>query len=221
MGAKIKNMKINNSSKVIENPPIGSRSFEIIGITGGIGSGKSIVCKIFEVLGVPVYYADERAKWLTNNDLQLRKEIKELLGREAYDSNGLYNRKWVASQVFDNPSLLKILNSLIHPRVYDDTKKWLQQHQDNRYVIREAALSNAAGVGNDLSQLIVVTSPIDLRIARIKKRDPQRNEDEIKAIIARQKTEEEFQQIADYQIINNEKELLIPQVLSLHKIFQH
>jgi dephospho-CoA kinase len=192
---------------------------KLIGITGGIGSGKSIVCKIFEVLGVPVYYADERAKWLTNNDLQLRKEIKELLGREAYDSNGQYNRKWVASQVFDNPVLLKILNSLIHPRVFDDTKHWLSRHQDYPYLLREAALTNAAGNGNDLDKLIVVTSPLELRIERTKKRDPQRTEEEIRTIIARQKTEEEFQKIADYQIVNDEKQLLIPQVLALHKLF--
>lgn len=197
-----------------------NKTQKLIGITGGIGSGKSIICKIFEVLGVPVYYADERAKWLTNNDLQLRKEIKELLGREAYDSNGLYNRKWVAGQVFANPELLKILNSLIHPRVFEDTKLWIKQHQNYTYILREAALTNAAGNGNDLDKLIVVTSPLELRIERIKKRDPQRTEEEIRAIIARQKTEGEFLQIANYQIINNEIQLLIPQVLALHEILK-
>jgi dephospho-CoA kinase len=195
------------------------QSSKLIGITGGIGSGKSIISKVFEVLGVPVYYADERAKWLTNNDLQLRKEIKELLGREAYDSNGMYNKKWVAAQVFDNPALLKILNSLIHPRVFDDTKRWLREHQDKPYLLREAALTNAAGVGNDLDKLIVVMSPLELRLQRIKKRDPQRSDDEIEAIIARQKTEAEFIQIADYQIINDEQQLLIPQVMTLHQLF--
>ncbi len=189
---------------------------KLIGITGGIGTGKSIICKIFEVLGVPVYYADERAKWLTNNDLQLRKEIKELLGREAYNK-GEYNRKWVASQVFANPELLKILNSLIHPRVFEDIKRWLAQQQNHAYILREAALTNAAGNGNDLDKIIVVTAPLDLRIARIKKRDTQRTEEEIRTIISRQKTEEEFQQIADYQIVNDEKQLVIPQVLALHK----
>ena len=85
----------------------------MIGVTGGIGSGKSIVCGVFEALGIPVYYADVRAKWLTNNDLQLRKEIKELLGRQAYDENSQYNRTWVANQVFDNPALLQMLNMLV------------------------------------------------------------------------------------------------------------
>ena len=193
----------------------------IIGITGGIGTGKSIICKVFEVLGVPVYYADQRAKWLTNNDLQLRKEIKELLGRNAYDSNGQYNRKWVASQVFDNPALLQILNGLVHPRVFEDTKRWLTQQQNHVYVLREAALTNAAGNNNDLTKIIVVNAPLDLRIKRIKKRDTQRTEAEILAIISRQKTEQAFQQIADYQIVNDEKQLLLPQILSLHKALLH
>lgn len=188
-----------------------------IGITGGIGSGKTIVCKMFEILGVPVYYADERAKWLTNNDLQLRKEIKELLGRQAYDEHGQYNRKWVAAQVFDNPELLKMLNSLIHPRVFADTDHWFLQHQDKPYTLREAALMNAAGDNNDFDSVLVVSAPVETRIARIRKRDPQRTEEEIKAIIDRQKTEEQFAAIANYKIINDNEHLLIPQVLELHK----
>lgn len=188
-----------------------------IGITGGIGSGKSIVCRMFEILGVPVYYADERAKWLTNNDLQLRREIKELLGRNAYDANGQYNRQWVAAQVFDNPELLKMLNALIHPRVFADTDQWFLQHKDKAYTLREAALMNAAGDNNNFDAVIVVSAPIELRIARTQKRDTHRNEEEIKAIMARQKTEEQFAAIADYTIINDDNHLLIPQVLQLHE----
>lgn len=188
-----------------------------IGITGGIGSGKTIVCKMFEILGVPVYYADERAKWLTNNDLQLRKEIKELLGRQAYDEQGQYNRIWVAAQVFNNPELLKMLNSLIHPRVFADTDQWFLQNQDAPYILREAALMNAAGDNNDFDAVILVNAPVDIRIARTKKRDPQRSEEEIKAIMTRQKTEEQFASIANYTIINDDEHLLIPQVLELHE----
>lgn len=190
---------------------------KVIGITGGIGSGKSIVCKVFELLDVPVYYADSRANWLTNNDLQLRKEIKELLGRQAYDENGQYNRKWVASQVFDNPELLKMLNMLIHPRVFDDTKMWLSLHRNQPYVVREAAVSNAAGQGNDLDKIIVVKCSIEVRIKRIQQRDPQRSDEQIRAIIARQKTEEEFLKIANYQIINDDTQLILPQILRIHQ----
>ncbi|MFN3850472.1 MAG: dephospho-CoA kinase [Spirosomataceae bacterium] len=190
-----------------------------IGVTGGIGSGKSIVCEIFKVCGIPVYNADDRAKWLTNNDLQLRKEIKELLGRSAYDADGQYNRKWVAEQVFANPDLLKQLNMLIHPRVFDDTDKWITKHKDKPYVIKEAALMNKAGVGNDLDKVILVTAPLNLRIARIQKRDPQRSLQEIEAIINRQKSEEEFLQIADFTVINDDSQLLIPQIIQLHQLF--
>lgn len=191
---------------------------KVIGITGGIGSGKSIICKVFELLGVPVYYADSRANWLTNNDLQLRKEIKELLGRQAYDENGQYNRKWVASQVFDNSQLLQMLNMLIHPRVFDDTKKWLTLYQNQPYVVREAAISNATGERYDLDKTIVVSCPIEVRIKRILQRDPQRSDEQIRAIIARQKTEEEFSKIADYQIINDDEKLVLPQILRIHQI---
>lgn len=190
---------------------------KVIGITGGIGSGKSIICKIFEILGVPVYYADARANYLTNSDLQLRKEIKELLGRQSFDENGQYNRKWVASQVFENPALLQMLNMLIHPRVFEDTKQWLTLHKDQPYIVREAAISNAAGQGNDLDRIIVVSCPSDVRIKRIQKRDPQRSEEQIRSIMARQKTDEEFLKIADYTIINDDTQLILPQTLLIHE----
>jgi len=190
---------------------------KVIGITGGIGSGKSIVCKVFELLGTPVYYADLRANWLTNTDLQLRKEIKELFGRKAYDENGQYNRKWIANQVFENPQLLQLLNILIHPKVFEDTQKWLRQHQSQPYVLREAAISNAAGKGTDLDKIIVVSCPLEIKIKRILQRDPQRSIDQIHSIMARQKSEDAYLSIADYQIINDDKELILPQILSLHQ----
>jgi len=194
---------------------------KVIGITGGIGSGKSIVCKVFELLGTPVYYADLRANWLTNNDLQLKKEIKELLGRQAYDENGMYNKKWIANQVFENPQLLQMLNMLIHPRVFDDTQQWLRQHQNQSYVLREAAISNAAGKGNDLNKIIVVSCPLEIRIKRIKLRDPQRSIEQIHSIIAQQKSDDEFLNITDYQIINDDSKLILPQILILHQKFSN
>jgi len=190
---------------------------KVIGITGGIGSGKSMVCRVFELLGTPVYYADLRANWLTNNDLQLKKEIKELLGRQAYDENGLYHRKWIANQVFENPQLLQMLNTLIHPRVFEDTKQWLRQHQNQPYILREAAISNASKKGNDFDKIIAVSCPLEIRIKRIKQRDPQRSINQIHSIMARQKSEEEYLSIADYQIINDDSELVLPQILILHQ----
>ncbi len=193
---------------------------KIIGISGGIGSGKSIICKVFERLGVPVYYADERAKFLTNNDLQLIKEIKELLGRQAYDEHGQYNRRWVSSQVFQNPELLTMLNALIHPRVYEDSQKWVLSQHAHPYLIREAAIIQA-NYSQYLDELIAVISPMNLRIERIAARDPLRTKEEIKAIIQRQRSDAEYSALSNHLIINDEKHLLLPQILKLHQLFSH
>lgn len=194
----------------------------LIGVTGGIGSGKTTVCRIFEAFGIPVYSADDRAKWLVDNDTILKADVTRLLGPEAYDEAGRYNRSWVAAQVFGHPELLQQLNALIHPRVYADTALWTQSHADKPYLIKEAALLRAAGTdGNNLDQLLVVQSPLPLRIQRIQKRDPHRTEQEIKNIINRQISDEERIEMADYVVFNNETQLLIPQVVRLHKIFSH
>ena len=192
---------------------------KIIGISGGIGSGKSVVCKIFATLGVPVYNADDRAKWLLNNDASLKSSIIQLLGNESYTEQGLYNRVWVAAQVFNNFALLQKLNAIVHPAVYEDTEAWAKQHSDKPYIIKEAALFKRAGEGNNLDFLVVVQAPESLRIERIKKRDPQRSEQEIKDIMARQFSDEERIKQADYIIQNNDSQLLIPQVLKLHRLF--
>ena len=192
-----------------------------IGITGGIGSGKSIVCEMFKILGISIYNADDRAKYLIHNDLQIRVELKEFFGKEAYDSSGNYNRAFIAQQVFGNEAALKVLNAIVHPRVFDDTEKWAKAHQQDAYIIKEAAIMNAAGDGNDLDKVIVVTAPLDLRIKRIKQRDPQRSEEEILAIINKQKSADSYLKIADFEIKNDETEMLIPQVLALHERFTH
>lgn len=196
-----------------------------IGVTGGIGSGKSVVCRVFTALGVPVYDADTRAKWLTNHDPALRTSILELLGPEAYisDSVGqqptIYNREWVASQVFTNPALLAQLNALVHPRVMADTEIWVEQHATYPYLIKEAALMRAAGDHNSLDKVIVVTAPVDLRIARIRQRDPHRSETDIRNIIDRQVSDADRLRLADYVVRNDETELVLPQVLRLHEAF--
>ncbi|MBO0930479.1 dephospho-CoA kinase [Fibrella aquatilis] len=192
-----------------------------IGITGGIGSGKSTVCQVFRALGVPVYEADERAKWLTMHDPILRADILRLLGPQAYDAAGQYNRTFVAAQVFTDPALLRQLNALIHPRVQADTLRWVEQYSHLPYVIKEAALMNAAGDGNDLDAVVVVIAPLDLRIQRIRRRDPQRTDAEIKAIISRQITDEVRRALADELLINDETQLLVPQILRLDRAFRN
>ncbi|GAB3784208.1 dephospho-CoA kinase [Spirosoma horti] len=190
-----------------------------IGVTGGIGSGKSVVCAVFAALGIPVYAADERAKWLTEHDSILKADIQRVLGPNAYDALGRYNRAWVASQVFSNPALLTALNSVIHPRVLADTAAWVNEQSDKPYVIKEAALMKAAGSGNSLDKVIVVQAPVAVRIERIRKRDPQRSEVEIQQIIDRQISDTERLQLADYVIENDESQLLLPQIIRLHEDF--
>ena len=190
-----------------------------IGVTGGIGSGKSIVCRIFAALGIPVYDADSRAKWLISNDLLLKKSIIELLGDDAYLPDGTYNRVWVATAVFQDPTLLQKLNSLVHPRVWQDTTDWAEANQNASYLIKEAALMSRASKTIGIDKLIVVHAPVAMRVARVKHRDPHRTTADIEKIIASQMTDEERFKVADYIIDNDEKQLLIPQVLDLHRKF--
>lgn len=184
-------------------------------ISGGIGSGKSIVCKIFESLNVPVFYADQRAKVIVNTDIQLRKEIKELFGKESYDQDSNYNPKFVASQVFGNPQALKMLNELIHPKVQEDFEKWLKLYKNNLFVLKEAAILTKESIVK--SKVIYVNAPVELRIQRVLQRDSFRNVDSIKKIIENQLTENEYQKVADFVIVNDGVSLIIPQVLALHK----
>ena len=189
-----------------------------IGITGGIGSGKSVVCKIFSCLQIPVYEADSRAKWLTNNNQEIREKVINLLGEKSYNSAGLYDSSYVASLVFKDEILLKKLNAIIHPVVMDDTEKWVLDKSSAVYVIKEAAIMNKAGDRNNLDYVIVVQAPVDLRIKRILYRDNRRKE-EIKAIIERQISDEDRNKIADFVINNDETSAIIPQVLKLHQLF--
>lgn len=189
---------------------------KIIGITGGIGSGKSLICKVFSILGVPIYDADSRAKLLINNDLEVKNLIQKLLGEQAYTSSGEYNRAWVASQVFNNPELLKQLNAIVHPRVRQDSQSWIQKYPKAPFLLYEAALMKAAGDGNFFDKIIVVNAPIVLRIKRVQQRD-NRTEQEIKDIIARQISDTERLSFADYIIENNEKHPVLEQVLGLYQ----
>lgn len=195
-----------------------------IGVTGGIGAGKSVVCRVFRALGVAVYEADERAKWLIEHDPILKADVVRVLGPDAYERHheppyGRYNRAWVAAQVFTNPDLLTRLNAVVHPRVLADTVSWVRQHADQPYVVKEAALMRAAGDGNTLDKVIVVRAPLALRVARIQARDPHRSEAEIRNIIGQQMGDDARLALADYVIDNDERQLLLPQVLAIHEAF--
>jgi dephospho-CoA kinase len=184
-----------------------------VGITGGIGSGKSVVAKIFSTLGIPVYESDQRAKWLIEYNKDIVSEIREFLGNEAYNEDGKYDKVFVSKAVFQNEELLRKLNQIVHPRVRQDFEDWVLL-QNAPFVLKEAAImSRNAG----LDKIIVVYSPKNLRIKRLLKRDTHRNLSEIEKVIANQKTEKEFLEMADFMINNDDKELLIPQVIEVYK----
>lgn len=189
-----------------------------IGITGGIGAGKSLVCKIFHQLGAPVYDADSHAKELMTTDGILVSGIKKEFGDLAFFDDGRLNRSYLAEHVFHDEEKLKILNGLVHPRVAVDYAKWMSE-RDFPYVIKEAALLFEAGSDKQLDRIIVVHAPLELRISRVRERDPQRTVEQIKGIVEKQMPDDEKLKRADDIIVNDESALLIPQVLKLHREF--
>jgi dephospho-CoA kinase len=187
-----------------------------IGITGGIGSGKTTVCRLFETLGIPVYYADERAKWLMSHDIKLVAAIKELFGSDAYTMEGELNRKYLAQLDFNDRSLLQRLNAIVHPAVFEDGERWFQQQGHVPYALKEAALIYESGGYSQLDGVIVVTAPESLRIQRVVARDNS-TEEEVAARINQQMPEAEKVARADYVINNDGEHPLIPQVMAIHQ----
>ncbi|HMU69733.1 MAG TPA: dephospho-CoA kinase [Chitinophagales bacterium] len=187
-----------------------------VGITGGIGSGKSTVCKIFEVLGVPVYYADERAKEILQTDAEIIKRVKDLFGEDVYDSNHVLDRKRVAFVVFHEPEFLAQYNKIIHPAVLLDSEKWMQRHLQYPYVIKEAALLFESGGNKQLDKVICVTAPEDLRIQRVMQRD-NTTEEQVRSRMANQMSEEEKLEKSDFILYNDGSAPLIRQVLNIHE----
>lgn len=190
-----------------------------IGITGGIGSGKSLVCKIFGVLGVPAYDADSRAKNLMTTDGILIQQIKKEFGSLSYDAKGVLNREFLSATVFANQDKLKKLNALVHPRVAIDYEMWVDEHAESKYVLKEAALLFEAGSYKMLDKIIMVTAPKEIRIERVLARDPHRTKEDVEKIIQNQLSEEEKEAKANFIIRNSESELIVPQIVDLHKRF--
>ncbi len=189
-----------------------------VGITGGIGSGKTTVCKIFETLGIPIYYADDRAKWLMVNSPALQTGIINLFGKESYDEEGQLNRAYIGGIAFKHPKKLQKLNALVHPAVFVDGENWQQEQLALQfpYTLKEAALLYESGSHKFLDKMIVVTAPEELRIERVMKRDGLDRE-AVQDRIARQMPVAEKVAQADYIINNDGQQLLIPQVLEIHQ----
>ncbi len=188
-----------------------------IGITGGIGSGKTTVCKIFELLGIPVFYADDIAKTLMTSDALLISQVKSNFGTESYFADHTLNKKHIADLVFSNPDKLSLLNSFVHPAVFKAMDTWTA-NQNSPYVLKEAALLFESGsyVKNDFN--ILVSASEELRIERVMKRDKV-SADKVKERIQNQMPEAEKKSKADFFIDNNETDFLITQVLALHNNF--
>jgi dephospho-CoA kinase len=191
-----------------------------IGITGGIGSGKSTVAKVFEVLGIPVYNADLAAKRLMNEDVVLKEKIKQLFGNDVYKNEKLDN-KYLAQIVFSSEEKLNLLNSIVHPATINDANAWMLMHavsndQSTPYTIKEAALLFESGAAELLDYVIGVTAPAPQRLQRVMQRDNSSRED-VLARMNKQMDEDIKMKLCNFIITNDEQQLLIPQVVALHE----
>jgi len=190
-----------------------------IGITGGIGSGKTTACRIFEQLGIPVYYADERAKQLMAEEPELRSEIIRIFGPAAYQADGQLNRQHIAKQAFNDQALLQQLNAAVHPAVARDSQAWHEQQQKVPYTLKEAALLYESGSDKALDKVIVVSAPEQLRLQRVMQRDGV-DEAAVRARMDRQMPQEEKVRRADFVLHNDGKQSLIQQIQRIHQTLQ-
>ena len=187
-----------------------------IGLTGGIGSGKSTVAKIFSTIGIPVFYADVAARNVMHEDAVLKQKIKQTFGDAAYENDKL-NRKYIADIAFNNPFKLEQLNAIVHPATIAAAQQWMLQ-QTTPYAIKEAALFFESGSAEGLDYIIGVYAPQHLRIQRVMQRDNVTRED-VFTRMSKQINEEMKMRLCDFVIINDEQTLVIPQVLKLHEKF--
>ncbi|MBC3539635.1 dephospho-CoA kinase [Rufibacter sediminis] len=189
-----------------------------IGITGGIGSGKSIVCRCFQLLGVPVYDSDTRAKWVMNHDSELRDQLIAAFGPETFDAQQNLNRAYLSQKVFHNAPELAKLNGLVHPQVRKDFYSWVAQQQ-TPYLLKEAALMFESNAYTQVDHVLTVSAPLSLRLSRTLQRDPHRTAAEVEAIMGKQLSEEERVSRAQFVLYNDEAQLVLPQVVQLHQKF--
>ena len=186
-----------------------------VGITGGIGSGKTTVCKIFELLDVPVYYADDEAKKILDSNEEIKLQISNTFGSEIINAEGKIDKKKLASFVFNDKEKLEKLNSIIHPAVREHFENWAKQHSSQKYTLKEAAILFESGANKLVDKVITVTAPLELRINRAMKRDRITRE-QVEQRISKQISDEEKLKRSQFVIHNDENQLLIPQILNIH-----
>lgn len=187
-----------------------------IGLTGGIGSGKSTVAKIFAALGIPVLDADTTAKYLMQHDENLKTKLVDTFGKDVY-IEGILNKPYLAQKVFDDKFALEQLNTIVHPATIDFTNQWALK-QTAPYIIKEAALMFEAGSTNGLDKIIGVSAPVSLRINRVLKRDNTTREAVLQRI-NNQISDTIKMKLCDFVLINNDQQMLLPQVIALHQQF--
>lgn len=186
-----------------------------LGITGGIGSGKSTACKVFSALGIPVFEADSEAKKIINTNPEVRRQLIQLFGTEVYLEDRTVNRKYLADIVFNNRSLLSELNKIVHPAVRLTFIEW-SKIQDSPYVIHEAAILFESGFHRIMDKTIVVVADENQRISRVLKRDDVSME-LVRQRMQHQWSDEEKIKLADFVIRNNDDELIVPQIIEIDK----
>jgi dephospho-CoA kinase len=198
-------IKDNGTADVLQDesgPQNSEHEPKIIGLTGGIGSGKTTVAKFIEEMGFPVYYSDLRAKEIVNDDEVLKQKIKDLLGAQAYDENRLYNRKFVSEKVFNDEDLLLKLNALIHPAVKTDFKNWVQK-QNTEFIFKETALLFELKLNENCYKSVLVTADDNIRTKRVMDRDGKTYR-EIENVMEKQMPEKDKIKLADFVIYNND-----------------
>ena len=187
----------------------------IVGLTGGIGSGKTTVSEVFKNLGISVYNSDFEAKKIMNTDEDLINKLKMIFGFDIYDSDNQLNRKKLADLIFNNKNKLNTVNRIVHPAVKKHFQNWINK-QNSPYIIKETAILFESGIYKEVDKIITVVSPLNTRINRIKKRD-NLSEKEIKERINNQTDDEYKIKNSDFIITNNNISLILPQILSIHK----
>ena len=192
----------------------------IIGLTGGIGSGKSTVAKLFETMGCSIYNSDEKAKELYYND-SVKKQVINLLGNKAYLNEYEINKEYISKKIFSNTQLLQQINKIIHPTVKEDFIQFQSKHSPETLIIKETALLFETGIYKELDYSILVTAPVWLKIERVIKRNKVTKEDVEKRMLS-QWSDERKTPLANFIIVNDNSQALIPQVLQiLKKLKQH
>ena len=188
-----------------------------IGITGGIGSGKSTICKVFELLGVPVYYADDEGKKILDSE-EVKERITKIFGADILAEDKMVDRKKMAALVFNEKGKLEKLNSIIHPAVGAHFEEWLKKQGGKPYVIKEAAILFESGAYKQVDKIITVVAPLELKIERAMKRIGITRE-QVEERMNNQMSDEEKVKKSHYFIVNDEEQLIIPQILKIHRNF--